>query len=177
MAAQLLSSLTMRTAFCAAAHREAAAQRTGCVQRAAKFPGHVLLALVTFGVWNVAKTPCAHLVAKATPVDAQLAGSPAAIAQRRHQRARAFLQAMVQPALAKTHASDNVGDEACCASFPKVYLADRTGCALSESLKETCPGSGGSAAKAGANMHAVWDDKSRGFAPCALTPWNLPEQQ
>jgi hypothetical protein len=38
-------------------------------------------------------------------------------------------------------------------------------------------GSGGSAAKAGAKIQAVWDYKNSGFGQFALTPWNRPEQQ
>ena len=57
-----------------------------------------------------------------------------------------------------------------------MYLADSTGFALPDSLKDTLPGSGGSAAQAGAKIQAVWDDKSRRGAHFALTAWNIPDQ-
>ena len=66
MAEHLLSSLTMRTAFFATEQIEAAARRTGFVQRTSKMTGKIFLALVTFGVWSDAKTTCAPLAAKAT---------------------------------------------------------------------------------------------------------------
>jgi hypothetical protein len=165
----------MLTAFFAAAHSEAAARRTGFVKRASKMTGTIFLALVTFGVWSDAKTPCAHLAAQATPWDEPVAVSPEAIYQRMHKRAHAFLQEMIQQALANTHAIDPGCAEAFCAAFPTGYLADSTGCELPDRLKDTCPGSGGSAATAGATMHAVWDYTNRRFDPCALTPWNIPD--
>jgi hypothetical protein len=58
-----------------------------------------------------------------------------------------------------------------------VYLADSTGFALPNSLCDLLPGSGGSAAKAGAKMQAVWDYQSSVFDHWALTPWNVPAQQ
>src|SRR6266567_2275366 len=64
-----------------------------------------------------------------------------------------------------------------CAAFTKVYLADSTGFALPDSLKDTFPGSGGSAAQAGAKIQAVWDDKSSRFDHFALTAWNIPDQK
>jgi hypothetical protein len=48
---------------------------------------------------------------------------------------------------------------------------------LPDSLKDTFPGSGGSAAKAGAKIQAVWDYKSSTFGHFALTPWNIPDQK
>ena len=100
MAEHLLSSLTMRTACFAAEHSEAAARRTGFVQRAAKMTGKIFLALVTFGAWSEVKTPCAPLAAKATQWDEPVAVSPEAIYPRMHKRAQAFLQEMIQQALA-----------------------------------------------------------------------------
>jgi hypothetical protein len=58
-----------------------------------------------------------------------------------------------------------------------VYLADSTGFELPESLHDLFPGSGGSAAKAGAKIQAVWDYKSSVFGHFVLTPWNIPEQK
>lgn len=176
MAEHLLSSLTMLTECFAAEHSEAAARRTGFVQRASKMTGKIFLPLVTFGGWSDAKTTVAPLAAKATPWDEPIAVSPEALEQRMPKRAHAFLQEMIQHALAKTHAIDTVCEEAFCAACPKVSLADRTGFALPDSLKDTFPGSGGSAAPAGANMQAVWDSKNRRCDHCALTPWNMPDQ-
>src|SRR5262249_5435412 len=153
----LLSSLTMLTEFFAAEHIEAAARQTGFVQRTSKITGKIFLALVTFGLWSDATTTFAQLAAKATQLDEPIAVSPEALHQRMHKRADAFLREMIQQALAKTQASDTVCEEAFCAAFTKVYLADSTGFALPDSLKDTFPGSGGSAAKAGAKIQAVWD--------------------
>jgi hypothetical protein len=44
-------------------------------------------------------------------------------------------------------------------------------------LPKTFPGSGGSAAKAGAKIQAVWDYKHSIFGHFALTPWNIPDQR
>ena len=177
MAEHRLSSLRMLTEFFAAEHIEAAARRTGFGQRAAKITGKIFLALVTCGVWSDAKTTFAQLAAKATQLDEPGAVSPEAIYQRMHKRAHALLQEMIQQALATTHAIETVCDEAFCAAFTKVYLADSTGLALPDSLKDTFPGSGGSAAQAGAQMQAVWDYKNSRFDHCALPPWNMPDQQ
>ena len=177
MAEHLLSSLTMLTEFFAAEHIEATARRTGFVQRASKITGKIFLALVTFGVWSDAKTTFAQLAAKATQLDEPVEVSPEALYQRMNKRAHAFLQEMMQRALAKTHAIAKVCDEACGASFTKVYLADSTGFALPDSLKETLHGSGGSAGQAGTKIQAVWDYKNSRFDHFALTPWNIPDQK
>src|SRR5216684_8109197 len=84
---------------------------------------------------------------------------------------------MIQHALAKTHAIASGCEEVFCAAFTKVSLADRTGFALPDSLKDTFPGSGGSAAKAGAKIQAVWDYKSSRFDHFALIAWNIPDQK
>ncbi|MBI3293250.1 MAG: transposase, partial [Deltaproteobacteria bacterium] len=177
MAEHLLSSLTMLTEFFAAEHIEAAARRTGFVQRTSKITGKLFLALVTFGVWSDAKTSFAQLAAKATQVDEHVEVSPEGLYQRMNKRAHAFLQEMIQHVWAKTHAIEQVCEEEFCASFTKVYLADSTGFALPDSLKEAFPGSGGSAAQAGAKIQAVWDYTSSRFAHFALTPWNIPDQK
>jgi hypothetical protein len=50
MAEQSSSALAMLTEFFSAEHIEAAARRTGFVQRMSKIAGRLFLALVTFGV-------------------------------------------------------------------------------------------------------------------------------
>ena len=177
MAEQQLSSLTMLPDCCAAAQIEAAARRTGFVQRAAKMTGKIFLAFVTFGVWSDAKTTVAPLAAQATQWDEPVTVSPEAMSQRMPKGAHAFLQERIPHALAKTQASEQVCEEAFCAAFPQVYLADSTGFALPNSRKDPCPGSGGSAATAGAKMPAVWDSQNSRCDPCALTPWNIPAQK
>jgi hypothetical protein len=177
MAEHQRSSLTMLTAFFAAAQIEAAARRTGFVKRASKITGKIFLALVTFGAWSDAQTPCAPLAAKGTPLDEHVDVSPEAMSPRLQKRAHACLQEMIQHALAPTHAIASGCEEGFCAAFPQGSLADRTGFALPDRLKDTFPGSGGRAAKAGATMQAVWDYKSSRFDPCALTAWNMPDQK
>ena len=177
MAAHQLSSLTMLTEFFATEQIEAAARRTGFVKRTSKITGKIFLALVTFGAWSDAKTTFAQLAAKVTQLDEHIDVSPEAIYQRMHKRAHAFLQEMIQHALAKTHAIASGCEDVFCAAFTKVYLADSTGFALPDSLKDTFPGSGGSAAKAGAKIQAVWDYKSSRFDHFALTAWNIPDQK
>ena len=177
MAEHVLSSLAMLTEFFTTEHIEAAARRTGFVKRAAKITGKIFLALVTFGVWNDADTTLAQLAAKVTQLDEQLEVSPEAIYQRMNKRALAFLQDLIGYALAKVQALEKVCDDGLFPAFTKVYLADSTGFELPNSLHALFPGSGGSAAKAGAKIQAVWDYKSSVFAHCALTPWNRPDQQ
>ena len=79
MADHQLSSLTMLTDFFAAEPIEAAARRTGLVQRASKMTGTIFLAFVTFGGWSEAKTTFAPLAAQATPWDEPVTVSPEAI--------------------------------------------------------------------------------------------------
>jgi hypothetical protein len=171
------SALSMLTDFFSSDDIEAAARRTGFVKRASKLTGKLFLALVTFGSWSDATTTLAPLAAKGTQLDEQVAGSPEAMYQRMNQRALAFLQDMIRQALAKGPSREKVCDDGLFTDFTKVYLADRTGFALPESLHDLLPGSGGSAAKAGAKIQAVWDYKSSVFGQFALTPWNIPEQQ
>jgi len=109
-----------------------------------------------------------------TQVGEQLEGSPEALHHSMHKRALVFLQAMIRQALTKGQALAKVCDDGRCPSFPKVYLIDSTGCGLPDILQDLSPGAGGSAAKAGATMQAVWDDKSRVFGHGALTPWTMP---
>ena len=92
-----------------------------------------------------------------------------------NQSALAFLQDLIRHALAKVHALEHVCDAGRLPAFPKGYLAERTGFALPNRGHDLGPGSGGSAAQAGANMQAVWDDTSRVVAQCGLTPWPMPD--
>jgi hypothetical protein len=48
-------------------------------------------------------------------------------------------------------------------AFIKGYIAGSTGFELPEELHKTFPGAGGSAAKVGAKIQAVWDYKSSLF--------------
>jgi hypothetical protein len=176
MAEQPSSALAMLTEFFSAEHLEASARRTGFVKRASKMTGKLFLALVTFGSWSDAHTTLAQLAAKVTQLDERLALSPEAIYQRMNKSALAFLQDMIRCALAKIHVLEKVCDDGLFPSFTKVYLADSTGFALPDSLHDLWPGSGGSAAKAGAKIQAVWDYKNSVFDHFVLTPWNVPDQ-
>ena len=77
-----------------------------------------------------------------------------------NKKAIAFLQDMLRQVLGKLQALTPVGDDGLFAAFTKVYLADSTGFALPDALHQTFPGAGGSAAKAGAKIQAVWDYKT-----------------
>jgi hypothetical protein len=79
--------------------------------------------------------------------------------------------------LAKVPSIEKVCNDGLFTAFTKVYLADSTGFELPDSLHDLFPGSGGSAAKAGAKIQAVWDYKSSVFGHFALTPWNIPDQK
>jgi hypothetical protein len=118
----------------------------------------------------------AQLAAKVTQLGAQREVSPEAIHQRMNKSALTFLQDMIRQALARIQSLEHVCDEGLFTDFTKVYLADSTGFALPDSLHDLFPGSGGSAATAGAKIQAVWDYKSRVFGHFALTPWNIPDQ-
>jgi len=166
----------MLTDFFASDDIEAAARRTGFVKRASKLTGKLFLALITFGAWSDATTTLAQLAAKVPQLDEQVEVSPEAIHQRMNQRALAFLQDLLRQALAKVQAVEKVCDDGLFTDFTKVYLADSTGFELPDSLHDLFPGSGGSAATAGAKIQAVWDYKSSGFGHFALTPWNIPDQ-
>ena len=157
MAEHTLSSLAMLTAFFSAEHIEASARRTGFVQRTSKITGKIFLALVTFGVWSDAHTTLAQLAAKVAQLGEQLAVSPEAIYQRMNKGALTFLQDMIRQALAKVQVIEKVCEDGLFTFFTKVYLADSTGFGLPDSLHDLFPGSGGSAAKAGAKIQAVWE--------------------
>ena len=171
------SAVSMLTDFFSSDDIEAAARRTGFVKRVSKLSGKLFLALVTFGSWSDATTTLAQLAAKVTHLDEQVEVSPEAIHQRMHQRAVAFLQDMIRQALAKVQTIEHVCDDGLFTAFSKVYLADSTGFGLPDSLHDLLPGSGGSAAKAGAKIQAVWDYKNSVFGHFALTPWNIPDQK
>ena len=175
MAEHVLSSLTMLTEFFTAEHIEAAARRTGFVKRASKITGKLFLALVTFGVWSDAQTRLAPLAAKVTPLDERLAISPEAIDQRMNKSAHAFLQEMIRHALATGHSRDKGCAAGLLTSLTTVSCIDRTGCGLPALRQDLLPGSGGSAATAGATMQAVWDSTRSGCGHGALTPWHMPE--
>ena len=155
MTTETRSAVSMLTDFFASDDIEAAARRTGFVKRTSKLTGKLFLALVTFGAWSDATTTLAQLAAKATQLDEQVEVSPEAIHQRMNQRALAFLQDMLRPALAKVPSGAQVCHDGLLTAFPQVYLAESTGFALPDSLHELFPGSGGSAATAGAKIQAV----------------------
>ena len=94
-----------------------------------------------------------------------------------HPRALAFVQDMLRQALAKVPAVDHVCNDGLLTDLTKVSLAVSTGCALPDSLHELLPGSGGSAATAGATIQAVWNYKNSGLGHVALTPWTMPDQR
>src|SRR5262247_4637598 len=136
------SAVSMLTDFFASDAIEAAARRTGFVQRTSKLTSKLFLALVTFGAWSDATTTLAQLAAKATQLDEQVEVSPEAIHQRMNQRALAFLQDMLRQALATVQSLEKVCDDGLLTDFTKVYLTDRTGFELPESLHALLPGSG-----------------------------------
>ena len=171
------SAVAMLTDFFASDAIEAAARRTGFVKRTSKLTGKLFLTLVTFGAWSDATTTLAQLAAKVTQLDEQVEVSPEAIHQRMNQRALAFLQDMLRQALAKVQSVEHVCNDGLFTDFTKVYLADSTGFELPDSLHEIFPGSGGSAATAGAKIQAVWDYKNSVFGHLALTPWTMPDQR
>ena len=171
------SAIAMLTDFFAADDIEATARRTGFVQRTSKITGKLFLALVTFGTWSEGKTTLAQLAAKGTQLRQPVEVSPEAIHQRMNKKALAFLQDMLRQVLAKLQSLTPVCDDGLFSAFCKVYIADSTGFELPEELHKTFPGAGGSAAKAGAKIQAVWDYKSSLFDHFALTPWNIPDQR
>ncbi|HZD95311.1 MAG TPA: IS4 family transposase, partial [Candidatus Sulfotelmatobacter sp.] len=177
MPAGIRSAVAMLTDFFIADEIEATARRTGFVQRTSKLTGKLLLALVTFGAWSDAKTTLAQLAAQAAQLGQPVDISPEALHQRLHKKALAFLQDMRQQALAKLHSLDHVWDDGLVPTCTNVYIADSTGFALPDALHKTFPGAGGSAAKAGAKIQAVWDYKGSLFGHFALTPWNIPDQR
>ena len=155
----------------------ATARRTGFVTRASKITGPLFLALMPFGPWQAAHTTLAQWAAKAAPLDTPGEVSPEAMQQRMNTQALALLQDMRRQALAKAHPLERVCADGLFPSFANVSRADSTGFALPEALHKPFPGSGGSAAKAGANMQAVWDYQNGVCGHGALPPWNIPDQR
>ena len=92
-----------------------------------------------------------------------------------HKKAMAFLQAMLRQSPAKVQSLEHVCADGLLTALTQVYLADSNGFGLPAAVHKTFPGSGGSAATAGANMHAVWDDQNRLGGHWALTLWNIPD--
>jgi hypothetical protein len=177
MAEQPSSALAMLTEFLSADQSEATARRTGFVQRTSKSTGTRFLTLITFGSWSDAKTTLAQLAAQAPPLGTQVVVSPEALYQRMHTRALTFMRELICTALAKLQSGAQVCDESLFAPFARVHIADSTGFGLPDSLKDTCPGAGGSAAPAGAKIQLVWDYKQRVCTHFALIPWNSPAQK
>lgn len=169
------SRLTKLTEFFSTARSAASARRSGGVQRAAQITGKVVLALVTGGQRSAATTSLPQLGATAAQVAAPGAVSPQARQQRRNSRALACLRELIQTAFAKLPTADTVRAEALLTPFPRVYLADSTGCGLPASLRAAFPGTGGSASPAGAKRQLVWDYNSSTFAYFALGPGKLPD--
>jgi hypothetical protein len=161
-------AVALCTAFCASADSAAAARRTGFGPRAAQGTGTRLLALVPCGAWREATTTVAPWAAPVTPVAEQGAGAPAALPPRLPQRAPAVLQERLRPARATVHAGAPVGADGLWSACPRGSRAERTGGALPDRRHALLPGSGGSAATAGATRHAVWDAPRRVGGPGAL---------
>jgi hypothetical protein len=177
MAEPSSSARAMLTAFCSAEHSEAAARRTGVVQRTSKLTGRLLLALVTCGVWGDAKTTRAPVAAKVAPLRQPGAVSPEALDQRLNHRALAFLPDVLRTTWAKIPAGHQGCDERLLAPFARGHMADSTGFERPDRRNAMFPGAGGSAAPAGAKIHLVWDDHQRVVTHVARMPWNVPEQQ
>jgi hypothetical protein len=175
MTASTRSAVSMLTDFFASDDSEAAARRTGCGKRTANMTGQMFLALVPCGVWSEATTTLAPWAAKVTPWGEQREVSPEALHPRLHNRAQAFLQARRRQALATASSRATVCDDGLLTYLTKMSFVDRTGCGLPESLKDRCPGAGGSAAKAGATMPAAGAYTSSLLGQCARTPWTMPE--
>jgi Transposase DDE domain len=103
--------------------------------------------------------------------------SAEAIHQRMNKRAVAFLQDLIQQALAKIQALNYPCEDGVFKFFTHVYLADSTGFGLPECLKTLFPGSGGQASPGGAKIQLVWEYKHSLFAHFALTAGTLPDQK
>jgi hypothetical protein len=94
----------------------------------------------------------------------------------RTSRVLLFLPERIRHALATVQTLAHVCDDGLLTAFPTGYLADRTGGGRPDRLHALWPGSGGRAANAGAQSHAVWDSQNRVFGHGALPPWNIPAQ-
>ena len=108
---------------------------------------------------------------------AHQAVSAEAIHQRMNPRAVAFLQDLMQQALAKIQALEHPCADGVFEYFSKVYITDSTGFGLPACLKHLFPGSGGSASVAGAKIQLVWEYSQSLMAHFALTPLNVPDQK
>jgi Transposase DDE domain len=177
MAEPLLSALERVTEFFSTEQIEASARRTGFVRRASKITGKVFLALVTLGQWSTVKTSLGQLAAKAAQLPQPVEVSPEAVHQRMNRRALAFLQDLIQTAFSTLHTEDTVCEAELFAVFSAVHIADSTGFGLPATLKDVFPGSGGSAAQAGAKIQLVWEYLSHTFAHFALVPGTLPDNK
>jgi hypothetical protein len=171
------NALSMLTEFFTSDTIEQTARRTGFVRRKSKMTGKVFLALVTFGLWSNAKTTLSQLAAKMRRFGDHQAVSAEAIHQRMNPRAVAFLQDLMEQALAKVQALGHPCHDGVLEYFSQVYLADSTGFGLPASLQHLFPGSGGSASVAGAKIQLVWEYQQSLFAHFALTPLNVPDQK
>lgn len=171
------SALAMLTEFFTTDTIEQTARRRGFVKRASKITGKLFVALVTFGLWSNAKTTLSQLATKVTQLDTHQSVSAEAIHQRMNKRAVAFLQDLIQQALAKIQALNHPCEDDVFKCFTRVYLCDSTGFGLPESLKTLFPGSGGNASPAGAKIQLVWEYKRSLFAHFALTAGNVPDQK
>lgn len=171
------NALAILTEFFTSETIEQIARRTGFVKRTSKITGKVFLALVTFGLWNDAKTTLSQLATKVTQLGIDQHVSAEAIHQRLNKRAAAFLQELIQHALAKLQTLKPVCNDQVFDFFSKVHLVDSTGFELPESLQKLFPGSGGSASKAGAKIQLVWEYKRSVVEHFALTPWTIPDQK
>ena len=171
------SALSMLTEFFTSDRIDQTARRTGFVRRTSKITGKVFLALVTFGLWSNAKTTLSQLAAKMRQFGEHQAVSAEAIHQRMNKRAAAFLQDLIQQALAKIQGLEYRCQDGVFECFSKVYIADSTGFGLPACLQHLFPGSGGSASVAGAKIQLVWEYTQSFFAHFTLTPSNLPDQR
>ena len=171
------SALNMLTEFFTSDTIDQTARRTGFVRRTSKITGKVFLALITFGLWSNAKTTLSQLAAKMRQFGDHQTVSAEAIHQRMNKRAVAFLQDLMQEALAKIQALESPCHDGVFEYFRKVYIADSTGFGLPACLKTLFPGSGGSASVAGAKIQLVWEYKQSLMAHFALTPLNVPDQK
>ena len=95
------NAMSMLTEFFTSDTIEQTARRTRFVRRRSKITGKAFLALVTFGLWSNAKTTLAQLAAKMRRFGDHQGVSAEAIHQRMNKRAVAFLQDLMQQALAK----------------------------------------------------------------------------
>lgn len=171
------SALAMLTEFFTTDTIEQTARRRGFVKRTSKITGKLFVALVTFGLWSNAKTTLSQLAMKVTQLGTPQSVSAEAIHQRMNKRAVAFLQDLIQHALAKIQTLNYPCEDGVFKFFTHVYLADSTGFGLPECLKTLFPGSGGHASPGGAKIQLVWEYKHSLFAHFALTAGTLPDQK